>query len=50
VRARLVVIGDGYVRLLKETGKYTTVQLDRLSVNDLAYVRHQVSTLVAGNF
>jgi hypothetical protein len=50
VRARLAVVGDDYVRLLKETGKYTTVPLKRLSNTDLAYVRHQVSSVVAGKF
>lgn len=50
VRARLVVVGDRYVRLLKETGKTTTVPFSRLSGSDLAFVQHQVSSELAGNF
>ena len=38
VRAKLVLMLDGKVRLLKDTGKYTTVPLDRLSPADLTYV------------
>jgi hypothetical protein len=50
VRARLLVVGDRYVRLLKETGKTTTVPFSRLSGSDLAFVQHQVSGELAGNF
>jgi hypothetical protein len=38
VRARLVQILDGKVRLLKENGRTCTVEIHRLSPNDLAYV------------
>jgi hypothetical protein len=38
VKARLVVILDGKVRLLKETGRTTTVPLVRLSAADQAYI------------
>ena len=50
VRARLVVVGNNYVRLLKDTGRYTTVRFHRLSGGDLAFVRYQVSSALAGNF
>lgn len=50
VRARLLVVGDRHVKLLKETGKTTTVPFSRLSGNDLAFVQHQVSSELAGNF
>jgi hypothetical protein len=49
VRARLVVIGKTHVRLLKDTGKFTTVPYSRLSQTDLAYVRTQTdASKVAG--
>jgi SLA1 homology domain 1, SHD1 len=38
VRAQLVLVLDGKVRLLKETGRTTTVGIERLSVDDRAYV------------
>jgi hypothetical protein len=38
VQARLILILDGKVRLLKETGRTTTVPMERLSGNDRAYV------------
>ena len=38
VQARLVLILDGKVRLLKETGRTTTVPIERLSPDDRAYV------------
>ncbi len=41
VRARLVDLLEGKVRLLKDTGRYTTVSLQRLSANDLSYVQQQ---------
>ncbi len=43
VKARLVLILDGKVRLLKETGRTTTVSLSRLSAADQAYVAEIVS-------
>lgn len=43
VQGRLVLILDGKVRLLKETGRTTTVPLDRLSASDLDYVRRVVA-------
>ncbi len=49
VRAKLVRIGQGHVRLLKETGKYTTVPFNRLSAGDLAFVRRHAATFVVGN-
>lgn len=50
VNARLVVVGDSTVRLLKDTGKYTTVRFDRLSADDLNFVRQQAANAVAGKF
>ncbi len=48
VNARLVSVGETTVRLLKDTGKYTTVPMGRLSRIDLDFVlRHNV-TSVAG--
>jgi hypothetical protein len=47
VRAKLVLMLNGKVRLLKDTGKYTTVPLDRLSPSDLAYVRQHASATLA---
>jgi hypothetical protein len=38
VRAKLVLVVEGKVRLLKETGRTTTVALERLSKDDRAYV------------
>ena len=38
VKARLISILDGKVRLLKETGRTTTVPVERLSTDDRAYV------------
>jgi hypothetical protein len=38
IRARLVQVLDGKVKLLKETGKTTTVPFSRLSPNDLKYI------------
>jgi hypothetical protein len=43
------VIGKTHVRLLKDTGKFTTVPYSRLSQTDLAYVRTQTdASKVAG--
>ena len=47
IEARLVQILDGKVRLLKSTGKFTTVPLDRLSSTDLDYVHEQVAAAAA---
>jgi SLA1 Homology Domain 1 (SHD1) protein len=38
VTGRLILILDGKVRLLKETGRTTTVPLDRLSSEDREYI------------
>jgi len=38
VKARLILILDGKVRLLKETGRTTTVPVDRLSTADRQYI------------
>jgi hypothetical protein len=45
VRARLLVILDGKVRLLKDTGRTTTVPFNRLSKGDLAFVHHQAELM-----
>ena len=42
IQGRLIAILDGKVRLLKDTGKTTTVPLDRLSDGDRAYVEQVV--------
>ncbi len=41
VRAELVQVLDGKVKLLKDNGKFSTVPTDRLSAADLAFVRSQ---------
>jgi SLA1 homology domain 1, SHD1 len=43
VKARLVLILDGKVRLLKETGRTTTVLMERLSAADREYVSDVVA-------
>jgi hypothetical protein len=43
VKARLLLILDGNVRLLKETGRTTTVPTERLSDADRAYVEEVIS-------
>jgi hypothetical protein len=43
VTARLILILDGKVRLLKETGRTTTVPLNRLSTADQAYIAEIVA-------
>jgi hypothetical protein len=51
VQGRLILILDGKVRLLKESGRTTTVPLDRLSPADLNYVERviaQYGTDIAG--
>ncbi len=45
VRARLVMVHDGKVRLQKETGRFTTVPFQRLSMADLAFVRRLIPAL-----
>jgi hypothetical protein len=47
VRAKMVLLLDGKVRLLKDTGKFTTVPLGRLSPADLSYVRRHASSTLA---
>jgi hypothetical protein len=41
VHAKLVEVLDGKVRLLKDTGRFTTVPFERLSHPDLAFVMQQ---------
>jgi hypothetical protein len=48
VRAKLVVVLDGKVRLLKENGKFTTVPLERLSKADLQFVVEQSAIAALG--
>jgi hypothetical protein len=43
VKGRLILILDGKVRLLKETGRTTTVPLGRLSPADRQYVEEVIS-------
>jgi hypothetical protein len=43
VTAKLVAILDGQVRLLKDTGKTTTVDTERLSQADQQYVQDMVA-------
>lgn len=50
VRAVLVSVSDTHVRLLKDTGKYTTVPIGRLSQGDLAFVRQHATNSLAGKF
>lgn len=51
VRARLVQVNESSVRLLKDTGSYTTVPNRRLSPADLEFVsRHSSQGDVAGNY
>jgi len=42
-QARLVRLVDGQAKLLKDNGRTTTVQLSRLSANDLRFVERQAS-------
>jgi hypothetical protein len=49
VVAKLVSVGPKHVRLLKDTGKYTTVSFERLSRADLAFVFGQSPTSIASN-
>jgi hypothetical protein len=50
IRGRLVVIGKTHVRILKESGKYTTVPFTRLSQADLAFVREQADGAIVASF
>ena len=43
VKARLVLILDGKVRLLKESGRTTTVQSERMSAADRQYVAESIA-------
>jgi hypothetical protein len=43
VNARLIRFLDGHVRLMKDTGRTTTVPMNRLSERDLAFVNRQAS-------
>jgi hypothetical protein len=43
IKAQLILILDGKVRLLKETGRTTTVPLDRLSTGDRTYIDQIIS-------
>src|SRR5262249_23498914 len=47
VNARLVSVGATSVRLLKDSGKYTTVPFYRLSVEDQEFVGRQTATTIA---
>ncbi len=47
VTARLVSVSKTHVRLLKDTGKYTTVSFERLSRADLAFVFSKPATSIA---
>jgi hypothetical protein len=46
--ARLVVIMDGKVRLLKENGRFTTVSMRRLSKADRGYVEQIAAEMGRG--
>jgi hypothetical protein len=48
VQAKLVEVLDGKVRLLKDTGRFTTVPFERLSHPDLAFVMQQHQLLASG--
>jgi hypothetical protein len=43
IKAKLLLILDGKVRLLKDTGRTTTVALERLSEQDRAYINEVVA-------
>jgi hypothetical protein len=43
VKGQLILILEGKVRLLKETGRTTTVPLSRLSEGDRQYVEEVIS-------
>jgi hypothetical protein len=48
IRARLFAVADGQVRLLKETGRFTTVPFERLSAGDRQFVE-QYSQLTSAS-
>ena len=48
VNARLVSVTEKSVRLLKDTGKYTTVPFERLSTADLDFALRQAAPAIAG--
>ncbi len=47
IRARLFAVLDGEVRLLKETGRFTTVPFERLSAVDLQFVQQSSQVTAA---
>ena len=47
VTARLVMVSQTHVRLLKENGQYTTVPFSRLSQADVAFVRQHWTGMIA---
>ncbi len=48
IHGKLVKIMTHTVRILKDTGKYTTVPMDRLSRSDLQYVQARIAATEAG--
>ena len=44
MRGKLVKITADHVRLLKDTGAYTTVPMNRLSVVDLLFIQQQIQS------
>jgi hypothetical protein len=42
-QGQLILILDGKVRLLKQTGRTTTVPMERLSAADLQYVEQVIA-------
>jgi SLA1 homology domain 1, SHD1 len=50
VRARLVSVTATHVRLLKENGRYTTVPVERLSRDDLAFARRHADRAIVASF
>ena len=48
--AEIVRFMDGYVRLMKDNGRTTTVPLYRLSATDLAFVNRQASAQPQATF
>jgi hypothetical protein len=47
IHGRLILMMPGKVRILKDTGRTTTVPLNRLSRSDLAYVQQHGSSMLA---
>lgn len=50
VMGRLVEVRETSVRILKDNGRYTTVPFERLSRDDLAFVRQHELPVIARNF